>query len=947
MLKKVLSILMCFVLFFSVQPNVCNCVSNDEYQIKYLFMQRLNDDLSRYYEVITDGERVYINIDDLVEIANYDSSTFTTQNGKLSKILINKKNNENTSFDNSIQILPNKKIITSSWYGKNNFDGIVDFNSKIYLDIIDIFNYLRIKAEIVDGKMLVNIPVYSMLDFLIYDYQDILNNFITQMDLKTYGDGENGSNFMNTIAVAVNNFNFKFLIPVWGPMKLKKEQYIKAIQTLSEEDEAFYSPTTNGYMENQLEEKGFSKLLSSGEDLVNGMSIGGETINTYETFIDSLTNISEEQRGKYLDLVNWNGKNYDSIMDLRVWNKYAENLSNVIDISDIFVSAYEAYTRANSWTESNLKDLEVLKNLNINNYADKKEYVNRITDAASECYESANNKAEAVVEEMFEKTLELLFEKAVGVTPVGKVANYFVLAVNTGVSAAKTFPNISNKLDKAELSYIVTCLINVAIAAKIDANVKYEDFSLENLSSNDIVEFRDSIRTAIKCNLRSWYYIYYLNKDGSWEYGSEGQEVKNKINMMNTYLILLNECIQYDYSLDEYNIINFSSTEIITILNDSKIDDSLDIDTTQTYIDFLKAQEYKSYISDWIYGEPTHYSILDIDEDGIDELIITGGDGTGFYNFTVFSYDRKSKEVYPIPNVYSDVIGNEKEGYFFQNYGGLRYSPSHKALVFSELRTGSMYGGLSYFTIKNQELVSDFGIWYEYDYQTNKTTYGYSELGNRIAVDEDEYQEYLNELNESSDPEFQPIPKEGATEVSIEEYFGGDFDKKLISIRPLYDSAANAVIKIGDYNNSPDENVTWSVIYSVLNTFSERTPTSESVKHELGSAIKVNTNELVDLHNEIFANKITSLPALGSYYTDNEYSGISYSEEEDVYYFINATGGGYFGEFKDGYVLENGNAVLEFSVENIVGEHMGDCRIEITPDSGSRFGYTIVSAKKG
>lgn len=575
MLKKVLSILMCFVLFFSVQPNVCNCVSNDEYQIKYLFMQRLNDDLSRYYEVITDGERVYINIDDLVEIANYDSSTVTTQNGKLSKILINKKNNENTSFDNSIQILPNKKIITSSWYGENNFDGIVDFNSKIYLDIIDIFNYLRIKAEIVDGKMLVNIPVYSMLDFLIYDYQDILNNFITQMDLKTYGDGENGSNFMNTIAVAVNNFNFKFLIPVWGPMELKKEQYIKAIQTLSEEDEAFYSPTTNGYMENQLEEKGFSKLLSSGEDLVNGMSIGGETINTYETFIDSLTNISEEQRGKYLDLVNWNGKNYDSIMDLRVWNKYAENLSNVIDISDIFVSAYEAYTRANSWTESNLKDLEVLKNLNSNNYADKKEYVNRITDAASECYESANNKAEAVVKEIFEKTMELLFEKAVGVTPVGKVANYFVLAVNTGVSAAKTFPNISNKLDKAELSYIVTCLINVAIAAKIDANVKYENFSLENLSSNDIVEFRDSIRTAIKCNLRSWYYIYYLNKDGSWEYGSEGQEVKNKINMMNTYLILLNECIQYDYSLDEYNIINFSSTEIITILNDSKVYDKL------------------------------------------------------------------------------------------------------------------------------------------------------------------------------------------------------------------------------------------------------------------------------------------------------------------------------------------------------------------------------------
>lgn len=946
MLKKVLSILMCFVLFFSVQPNVCNCVSNDEYQIKYLFMQRLNDDLSRYYEVITDGERVYINIDDLVEIANYDSSTVTTQNGKLSKILINKKNNENTSFDNSIQILPNKKIITSSWYGKNNFDGIVDFNSKIYLDIIDIFNYLRIKAEIVDGKMLVNIPVYSMLDFLIYDYQDILNNFITQMDLKTYGDGENGSNFMNTIAVAVNNFNFKFLIPVWGPMKLKKEQYIKAIQTLSEEDEAFYSPTTNGYMENQLEEKGFSKLLSSGEDLVNGMSIGGETINTYETFIDSLTNISEEQRGKYLDLVNWNGKNYDSIMDLRVWNKYAENLSNVIDISDIFVSAYEAYTRANSWTESNLKDLEVLKNLNINNYADKKEYVNRITDAASECYESANNKAEAVVEEMFEKTLELLFEKAVGVTPVGKVANYFVLAVNTGVSAAKTFPNISNKLDKAELSYIVTCLINVAIAAKIDANVKYEDFSLENLSSNDIVEFRDSIRTAIKCNLRSWYYIYYLNKDGSWEYGSEGQEVKNKINMMNTYLILLNECIQYDYSLDEYNIINFSSTEIITILNDSKIDDSLDIDTTQTYIDFLKAQEYKSYISDWIYGEPTHYSILDIDEDGIDELIITGGDGTGFYNFVVFSYDTKLKEVCPIPNVDSEVIGKGKESYVSQNYSVLKYSPTHKAIVFSELRTGSMFGGLNYFTIKNGELVSDFGIWYEMDVQTYENNYGYSESGNSNTISEDEYQNYLNEL---SDIEFQSIPKESATEGNIEEniddYFKGNIDGALKTLKPLIGSVADTTIKVGEYNNAPDGNVSWSILYNLLNVYEVSTPSSENVPHETGAAVKVKSSDLINLYNESFANKISSLPALGSKYEGG--INIEYLADEDAYTFARATGGSYVAEFKEGYMLENGNAMLIFTVSDYGKNNYGDCYIEVKADDSSRFGYTIVSAKKG
>lgn len=523
-------------------------------------------------------------------------------------------------------------------------------------------------------------------------------------------------------------------------------------------------------------------------------------------------------------------------------------------------------------------------------------------------------------------------------------ANIYVLAMQIGTFIASLINYDLNQAFSADMNaiYLGTIINDMAILLSsmlVNERDEYHFSSIETLTYlkdmftlyyRTIIAFSENIALSIE-------EFGGKNKDEvvEWFSGKSGNTVSN---YAASYL---------------YNITNCKIVPIVNylelkdeLLNPDWIQQFKNEDMTDTYIEFMKTKEYESYISDWIFGEPTHYAILDIDEDGIDELIITGGDGMGFYNLIVFGYDRKLKEIYPISNIDSVTYREGKENYVFQYYGGLNYSQSHKALVLSELRTGSVFGGLSYFTIKNQELVSDFGIWYEYDYQTNKTTYGYSESGNRIAVDEDEYQEYLNELNESSDPEFQPIPKEGATEVSIEEYFGGDFDKKLISIRPLYDSAANAVIKIGDYNNSPDENVTWSVIYSVLNTFSERTPTSESVKHELGSAIKVNTNELVDLHNEIFANKITSLPALGSYYTDNEYSGISYSEEEDVYYFINATGGGYFGEFKDGYVLENGNAVLEFSVENIVGEHMGDCRIEITPDSGSRFGYTIVSAVK-
>lgn len=180
--------------------------------------------------------------------------------------------------------------------------------------------------------------------------------------------------------------------------------------------------------------------------------------------------------------------------------------------------------------------------------------------------------------------------------------------------------------------------------------------------------------------------------------------------------------------------------------------------------------------------------------------------------------------------------------------------------------------------------------------------------------------------------------------VSLDDYFNGNIDGALKTLKPLIGSVADTTIKVGEYNNAPDGNVSWSILYNLLNVYEVSTPSSENVPHETGAAVKVKSNDLINLYNESFANKISSLPALGSKYEGD--INIEYLADEDAYTFARATGGSYVAEFKDGYVLENGNAVLEFSVENIVGEHMGDCRIEITPDSGSRFGYTIVSAVK-
>ena len=181
--------------------------------------------------------------------------------------------------------------------------------------------------------------------------------------------------------------------------------------------------------------------------------------------------------------------------------------------------------------------------------------------------------------------------------------------------------------------------------------------------------------------------------------------------------------------------------------------------------------------------------------------------------------------------------------------------------------------------------------------------------------------------------------------VSLDDYFNGNIDGALKTLKPLIGSVADTTIKVGEYNNAPDGNVSWSILYNLLNVYEVSTPSSENVPHETGAAVKVKSSDLINLYNESFANKISSLPALGSKYEGG--INIEYLSDEYAYTFARATGGSYVAEFKEGYMLENGNAMLIFTVSDYGKNNYGDCYIEVKADDSSRFGYTIVSAKKG
>ncbi len=566
MLRKILAIIICVCL---IVPELSYDVYAAEYEKKYLPIRSMNDGETGTYEVLTDGDNVYIEINNLSKVIGFGEVASKEEEEKnVSYYMVNERYQHEKFVDYFI-IYPKEHKMDSFFHGEKEIEHCFILEEKLYVDIIEVFNYLRIKAEIIGDELCINLPVYSISDFLLNDYRNVLQNTVSQLDLLENGESAFNSSFFDSLSLACNNFDFKLLIPGWGSTELKEDQYVKAIQTLNEEDEIFFDTEAKEQLKTELFDRGFGGVLATGKDLTSVMSVGGKSIQTAEEIIMNLS-IPDEEINKYMDLLNWNGKNFDGFIDLRAWAEQANTLSDVLDISNVVVSAYETYARASNWNQECMDDLDVLINLDVDDFEDHKSYVKRIKKVAEKCYDENKNRGEAVTEQAIYDVFSLLLEKAVTEVPVyGKVLDCFILAVNASVAIAKCFGNVAEEMDKAELSYMVTCLINIAVASRFDMENKYTKINLLDMQYDEIDDFRTSLKTFIKSNLRCWSYIYYLNSDGIWENSLRGKEVRNKINKMQTYLTILRESEQYDYVLSDEELITYSPERIVSILQDT------------------------------------------------------------------------------------------------------------------------------------------------------------------------------------------------------------------------------------------------------------------------------------------------------------------------------------------------------------------------------------------
>lgn len=173
------------------------------------------------------------------------------------------------------------------------------------------------------------------------------------------------------------------------------------------------------------------------------------------------------------------------------------------------------------------------------------------------------------------------------------------------------------------------------------------------------------------------------------------------------------------------------------------------------YQQFLEEEGFSPYLSEESYffedGENS-YCFLDLDADGIPELILSGngsnnGPSAGFGELLVFGYDTDAAAVVSIP--FSTQYGESASTSCF---GGYSYSSTYKALQFSETRPADSGGRVDFYTLQNGTLTCILTIGYEADFQNRKPSYFKIDgSGNSVTIDEAEYNACLEECTSDFD----------------------------------------------------------------------------------------------------------------------------------------------------------------------------------------------------
>ena len=256
------------------------------------------------------------------------------------------------------------------------------------------------------------------------------------------------------------------------------------------------------------------------------------------------------------------------------------------------------------------------------------------------------------------------------------------------------------------------------------------------------------------------------------------------------------------------------------------------VDVNSIYQEYIKNKEYNDYIKDeWKSNNPSQYAIIDIDQDGENELIIRD-ENDGCSSFSVFRYNDDEQKVIGID--IENILGYENENTYHvsQFYGEMLYSCKYKAIVYHE--NGNPYlNQVVYQSIDGNVLKDKFSILVDTNNIEKKPYYTLYENSEK-ELSKSEYDAYLEDMTEVH---WENIEK---NDISIK--LNRDEICKIVQQHYNFQYSANE-LSVNDYYDTEDGCIV--IVRSSLKNEANGYFTSVNINFETGNA----TDEIGNVWN--------------------------------------------------------------------------------------------------
>jgi hypothetical protein len=484
------------------------------------------------------------------------------------------------------------------------------------------------------------IQVYSLplniLDFLaIYNYK--LPSMMTQSEEVLINTGwlfSNtvlGQSFYSSIAKVANDFDGKiFLVYFPGEGQVvTSEGYEDAIMQLAENDEKIVSEdikdTAIENLANSLFYEG-ADFYNKVENLVSLPENVGDVIDSVES-ADEL--IKDLFHSNLLDSATKKTKGWDtssfSITELQSISKSIGTVNDGIKLLQLGWNAYDLSKKLSNWDTDFLEQVQVLANYEDNGLVNSS-IVNITNKVAKKLIKSYQAPQDAVLDELVEDAFALLTSEIYEASPFGKIGCLLATAGNVCGILSERYKNVTDVYEKLYTVSFSVKIEQLVWNYILDGNLLYDT---KEFSYSKIQDFRNQIMLYLRLNLRNKYNLYQLNLEGNtnknWKDSDEAKKMINEISECYDMIIELMSTQDYDEWLELQTDFDKAFQE--------EFHQKISMDTVKEDKNELLSVEdrIKIYLEENEENYP-YFSVVDINNDGILELLTTTEDKLYSYN---------------------------------------------------------------------------------------------------------------------------------------------------------------------------------------------------------------------------------------------------------------------------------------------------------------------------